>query len=77
MGGYKKELEIQESKTPEGRKRKKDKMLFPDRGGKKSTLNNSSYNSQEQVIMQEMRERDKKEAYERSRKVFGFFTPKD
>ena len=77
MRGYKEELERQEAKTPEGLKRKKDKLIFPDRGGKKSTLNDPSYNSQEQVIMHQMREENKKEAYKRSKKVFGIFTPKE
>ena len=77
MRGYKEELERQEEKTPEGKKRKKDKMLFPDRGGKKSTLNESPYNSQEAAIMEQMREQNKKETYERSKKVFGIFTPKE
>ena len=77
MEGYKEELDRQEEKTPEGKKRKKDKMLFPERGGKPSTLNDSPYNSSEQEVMQRMRENDKKEAYKRSRRIFGIFTPKD
>ena len=77
MSGYKEELRRQESKTPEGLQRKKDKLQFPDRGGKKSTLNNSSYNSSEQAVLKQMREENKKEAHERSRRVFGIFAPKD
>jgi hypothetical protein len=77
MEGYKEELNRQEEKTPEGRKRKKDKMLYPERGGKPSTLNDSPYNPSEQAVLQQMREEDKKEAYERSRRIFGIFTPKD
>jgi len=77
MEGYKEELDRQEAKTPEGKKLKKDKMLFPERGGKPSTLNDSPYNSSEQAVLQRMRKKDKEEAYKRSRRLFGIFTPKD
>jgi len=77
MSGYKEELKRQEENTPEGRRKKRDKMLFPDRGGQKSTLNESPYNNSERAVLDRMREEDKKKSYERSRKIFGILTPKE